>query len=289
MKPELLARIVAFTLIILGLGFVGYGVLRHRAAIQDLAAFQENQAQLNSKIKQAKERIAADNRERGQLQAAIKKSRAAAGATHRDATIALISSNPKLLDLCLRNFRANLNQSFGVFYWLTGLSSRQIAKFEDLLLKNQEATIDLKAAAASQGLNDNDPAIAGISMQQIDQLQADEIALLGQTGYQQLQRYNRAQGALTLVNGTAYFALGTSDAFSYTQAAQLMQIMANTSPSYEQGGSFDPKSVDWDSVVAQATGFLSQTQLTALKTQAQAVTLGLQLLPGYFAQESGKR
>jgi hypothetical protein len=287
MKPELLSRIVAFTFIILGLGFVGYGVFRHRAAIQDLAAFQENQAQLNSKIKQAKERIAADNRERGQLQAAIKKSRPAAGASRHDAMTALISSNPKLLDLYLKNFRANLNQSFGVFYWLTGLSSQQIARFEDLLLKNQEATIDLKAAAASQGLGDNDPAIAGISMQQHDQLQADEIALLGQASYQQLQQYNRAQGALALVNGTAYFALGASDAFSYAQAAQLMQIMANASPSYEQGGSFDPKSADWDGVVAQAASFLSQTQLTALKTQAQAVTLGAQLLPSYFAQQSG--
>lgn len=291
MKTGSLTRLAAVVFLLFGLGVAEYGRHLNGEAKEELAAVGQSQTLLNAGLERAKEAGEAAGRERKRLQTPLQKPQPSQGkklgATRATTITALLSSHPKLLDLHLRSFRASLTGRFGVFYQMAGLSPEQIIKFEDLAQRHEAETIDLAATAAAQGLDNSDPAIDAVRKEQSEQLRASQIALLGDAGYQQLQQFNRAQGALVLVNGASQLG-AANDAYAYTQAGQLMQILANASPRFQQGGSFDPNSVDWNSVVAQAATVLSPKQLDTLKAQAQSMRLVTQLVPSYFAQQPSK-
>lgn len=303
MKPVSIARLVAAVLILLGLGLFEYGRSRHRAALQELTALQSQRALRNSRLRPAPAKIessrpapaigqappAATSGKRGVARPVPHVSPASGLLVTLVGDLALVSSQPELRDLFLRNFRANLGQRFGEFYWLAGLSPPQIAQFEELAVRRQEAAVDLATVASARGLNDADPAIASTRAQQDEQYEADQIALLGDTGYRQLQQFKRQEPAVGLLNNLAYFTQAAGDGSpTRAQTGQLLQIIANASQSFQQGRSLDLASVDWDQVVAQAADILSPAQLNALKVDAQNRKLASQLLPAYLAQQSAK-
>lgn len=292
MKTNASTRITAIALLAVGLGMAGYGLWRFRAAKTELAIVRERQTRLQSAIAVEKLAIEKEVRERQRRQAAIAAARPSnakkAGRTQINTLPTLLSSHPKLLDQFLRSYRASLSQRLLVYYQMAGLSPAQIASFEALATKHQAEATNLAAAAAAEGLDQSDPAIAALRQQQDEQFRADQIALLGDAGYRQLLDFNRSAKALDLVNGAAQLAADPADAYTSTQAEQLMQIVANASPQYQQGGAVDTTSVDWDRVLAQAAPILSPPQLDALRTQAQAIRLVAELLPSYRAQQAGK-
>ena len=54
-----------------------------------------------------------------------------------------------------------------------------------------------------------------------------------------------------------------------THSTPLLNLLANSSNPYASGGKASLQSVNWDQVLPQAQGFLSEPQLAALKAEAQ--------------------
>jgi hypothetical protein len=285
MKSKSFACAAAAAFLALGLVVARYGARQERAAETERAALEEKRANLQAGIKQAQDRIIADNRARIQLQAAAKAGPAASSPASGagDTPIGLITAHPKLMAAFLKFFRANLRQRFGVYYQMAGLSADQIAKFEDLATGHQEDQMDLAATAANQGLPETDPAIDALRKQQNDTFRADEVALLGEGGYQQLRQFNREQGAQAVATAVGQLALD-SEPLSNAQAGQIMQIVSNASPSFQKGGSVDLQSIDWDAVTTQAGSVLSGSQLEALTAQVDALRLTV-MTQKYFAKK----
>jgi hypothetical protein len=282
---------LAGSFLALALGVVCFAFLKAHHASDELASLNQKRTVLNNGLKQAQERIAADASDRTRLEAALGKVKGAEQKTKERAaksnpTLARVAKNPKLLELYLKSYRANLGQGFGLFYRTMGLSADQIEQFESSLSKHEESRMDLLATAASQGLGDADPAIAELRKQQDDQLQADQTALLGDAGNHQLQDFNREQAAQGIVNGAAISSLDT-EPYSGAQAAQLLQILANANTSFQQGKSFDAKTVDWDSAITQAAAILSPAQLNALNAQVQRARV-VTLLDNFWQQQQTK-
>jgi hypothetical protein len=288
MRTRTVARTAALALLAVGLALMGKGLYSRRAAARVLTDRAGEPMGAEAGIRRMQDQIEAAERtpppSRSPGVAPV--SAAKPSVARPDPALGLLASHPKLLDLFLKSFRASLGQRYGVFYTMRALSPEQIARFEDFAAKHQETVIDLASAAASQGMVASDPTIATLRQQADDQMRAGQLALLGDADYRQLQEFDRAQKALALINGAAQFALDSADAYTYAQAGQLMQILARASPRFQQGGSFDPTGVDWDSAVAQAAPLLSPPQLEALKGQAQAMKL-MSRLKEYTAQRPG--
>lgn len=298
MKARSIARILAVGLVVFGLSLAESGLSRHRMALRDLAAFRAKQIETVSSIEPPKATVEKAPPEPRPLRAADRNARSSAPPRQHPAVsglpltqardLVLVSTNPDLRELFLRNFRANLARRFGEFYWAAGLSPRQVSQFEDLAVARQAAAIDLAAVAVAHGLEDTDPAIAGTRAQQDADLQAAQSALLGDAGYQRLQQFEREDDAVGWLNNFAAIGAGGGDAYlTYAQAGQLLQVIANASHSFQRGGAVDRNSVNWDQVVAQATDILPPALLAALKTEANYRTLTSQVLPAYLAQHPG--
>jgi hypothetical protein len=285
MKSNSFAVTAAAAFLLLGLGVAWYGLQQSRAAQGRLATLELRREALEAGLKQTEAKIAADKHEQGLLQAkarpAAAANPAAAAAAAGEPPLALLTSHPKLMAAFLAYFRASLGQRFGAFYQTSGMTPEQIAKFEDLMTKHQEDQMDLQATAQAQHLPATDPSIAALRKEQNEQFRSDQTALLGAAGLQQLQQYNRSQGAVAIAQGAASAALD-SDPYTNTQVARLVQIVAAASPSFQQGGSIDPRSVDWDTALAQARTVLSPTQWAALQANVQMMRVS-SLVQSYYA------
>ncbi len=285
MRSKLFAGTAAIAFLALSLAVAWYGIHKGHEAHDRLTALAVRKQDLEAAIKQAEGKIGADMRAGARLQEAGRAPATKAAPAVWPAgepQLAVILSHPQLIQAFMAYFRASLSQRFDIFYREAGMSPDQIAKFEDLMTKHQADQMDLAAAASSQGLDSADPASAALRQQQNGQFRADLTALLGDGTFSQLQQYNRAQGAMAIVQGAATLSLD-SEPYSNAQAGQLMQVVANASPSYRQGGAVDPSSVDWDSVLNQAGSILSPAQTDALKALVGQMHL-MVLVHNYYAQ-----
>jgi hypothetical protein len=184
---------------------------------------------------------------------------------------ALLSADPKLMALYLRNFRANLPDIYGFEYARLGLSPAQIDKFEELTTAHEGETMDLRAAAQAQDLPANDPGIAAMRKQSDRQYQLAVLALAGISAVQAQndQRMASPQMSIILGNVASLTAIGQAP-MSYAQAGQLAPILAAASSSFQSGGQVQLATIDWDKAIAQASSVLSGPQLESLKMQAVA-------------------
>jgi hypothetical protein len=90
--------------------------------------------------------------------------------------------------------------------------------------------------------------------------------ILGDQAFQQFQNYQRMQPLQGLVNDVS--SLSFAAPLTPGQSTQLLNALANSSGSYVSGGKANPQSVNWDQVLPQAQGILSEQQITALKAEA---------------------
>lgn len=290
------ALILAAAGIVLGFAVAldWFAVRSERRANAALAEIAQKRAALNAAVREDDERIAADDRERLALKAALgtlppaAASGAVAGKRNpgdRDVA-ALLEANPALFALGVRAYRANLGPHFASLYRALGLSQAQIDAFESLMTEHEEGLLDLNATAASQGLENSDPAVLAVRQQEDDQLRAAQVALLGDAGYRQLMQMGRVQPVQDIVASVATTVALTSSPLSGAQAAELTDFLANASSSYRRGDPADPATIDWDVVLPQAQGILTAPQFGALKAEALKPQVG-KIQAQFNQQESG--
>ena len=291
MKSNSRLALIALLILCLTLSGAGWAICQHQQAKRALAAHHELESILGTEIHSAEIKVAQVRQEHDRRLAALPKAKAdprppGPGMAPNARAAALVVKSPKLLDLYLRTFQASLPQRYGSLYLKLGLTPEQIEEFESLMAKHEESRMDLLVAADSKGLGNADPSVTALRKQQDEQLRTAQTALLGPDGYEQLHQLNREQGARLLVNAVAGNTLDTAP-YTEAQASQLAQIVAAASTTYQQGGPFNPKTVDWENATGQAGAILSPPQLDAFKVVAQSMKL-YTMLDRYYSQSPSK-
>ena len=166
-----------------------------------------------------------------------------------------LSQNPEVRAALSTWMKSAFDATQGAFYRSAGLTLQQISSLQDLLLQQ-----NINLGSATVTLRPKDVPLSAIYDSIHD--------VLGDTAYQQFQQYQRTQLVRTIAVGLAGAVYNTDTPLSAQQADQLTQILANNSPSYLQGGTALPNSVNWNAALTQAQYFLTPQQLAALKNEA---------------------
>lgn len=175
----------------------------------------------------------------------------------------------------LASQRSQVVAKYRAFVRQAGLSAEQIEAFYDALIKRDEQVMDVSSIIRKQGLAQPDEATAKLLAKADTDLKDAQRALLGEEGFRQLTEYNRTSWLRELVNGIVGGAVVVArEPLTAQQAEQLLQVMANASPSYQRGGSAGTSDVDWDIVDAQARAFLSPAQYALLTTMEPPLPVG---------------
>ncbi len=289
MRSRISLNVAASAFLLLAAGFWWYGLQAARRAELALAARVQAQARLDEGIRQEQDRLAARRRQAAALRPRSGPAPGAAApnrATGEARLATLLASDPKLRDLYLSYYRANMRQRWGPIYQIAGLTPDQIEKFEAQATIQEGDKWNILAAGVAQGFAPNDPAIAALQQQGVDQYWATEANELGPTVAQQLKQLGPLTNVQSLITDMSSLVATGTPPLTGPQAAQLVQVLADSGPSLQPGSPFDPAAVDWDKASAQAATVLAGPQLEAFKAEAQMYRISA-LSKQYYSQQSG--
>jgi hypothetical protein len=153
------------------------------------------------------------------------------------------------------------------------------------MTSSAEDAADLRAIVLSPGMKDSAPEISALQKWDDDQLRDAQVALLGEDGYQQLVQFNREQPVQAIVDDVARFVALTPTPLTYSQAGQLMRVLANADGQYQNGGPADADvtKIDWSQALPQAKGILSPSQFAAVRIESQ-MARSVRLVDQFFQQ-----
>jgi hypothetical protein len=277
-KPVTILSATVF--LILAWGFGCHYYQSAHSAESSLAFLDQNLAQVDASVHQAKEQLAIREQVSASLREKLNRAQTALTApkvvdpkdslpAKDDAT--LLAADPKLRELYLKGIRSGLGFLYGSMYQMyqsLGLTQAQIDKFEELATAQADDVITMKAAALAQGLTLSDPAFAALEKQNLEQYYATIDREVGAPVSQKLIEYARLGPAESVAGRTAnYIPLG-SPPLTSLQVAQLKQIVANASASYQNGGDTNLDDINWDQANDLAAHLLSGAQLETYQAVA---------------------
>ena len=280
-----------FAIVAAGTLVIAPGVALHfaraaRAAEADLAALKRQLATASAERAVTRKTLADALAERDQQQTALRE-------LERKRTSAMRSTEPKpriqrgpTIDerlqkepdtqvYWLASRRSEVAMKYRAFFRQAGLSAEKREAFHRAMIQRDEQVMDVDAIIRAQGLTRPDEPAAKMLAKADADLKATQRAVLGDDGFRQLQEYDRTSSLRDIVNGIAGGAVMVArEPLSSQQAEQLLQVMANASPSYQRGGAASTSEIDWDVVDAQARTFLSPAQYTLLTTMEPPLPSG---------------
>ena len=92
-------------------------------------------------------------------------------------------------------------------------------------------------------------------------------AILGDEGFKSMEDFRRLQPLERAVSDIS--SMSVFQPFTPEQSNQLLKVLANANSAYQSGGKVTPQTIDWNQVITQSQSFLSESQLTAVKAEAQ--------------------
>jgi RNA polymerase sigma factor (sigma-70 family) len=154
--------------------------------------------------------------------------------------------------------RLQLEQIWGRFFRLAGLTPIQIEAFETRTMDDME---------------DSSAMSPGRFSPMVEQLPDDQLrALLGDQAFQQFKDYARMMPANNLASGIQLSEGYLGTPLSDDQVQQIAQIVARNDPGYQAGQALNLNDVDWANAQAQTQARLSPAQWKA----AEGIFLGYQ-------------
>lgn len=251
-----------------------------RDAEAALAASVAASVRLKADIARAEARVAAAERSRDEVHAALDGVRQGKPATGGGAAPAKVvpapvtvmprealMNDPKLQALWLNSGRARLAQEYGPLFSALALTSAQTERFVALALKRQEQLMDLAGAAQTQGA-DSKQAVAALQQKANEECQAAQTELLGADGFRRLQEYERSAQIRSAVNAFVGAAVQAGEPILAVQAGQLTEALANATSRFAAGGRAEVMTVNWDAADAQARQILTPGQFVLFSTAA---------------------
>ena len=288
MSAQKITVVVAAMIVGVAAGMAWRNVRLARATESALFFIASHQAVVDTETRRLEGQLAAADQDRLALQSkldAFRKTQARVAAApvppalatgERRPTIAeRLQKEPDTQRFYLAGLRAEAVAKYGALFRALTLSPTEIAQFQAVLIKRDEQDMDLTAIKQSRGLSDQDATVIKLQKENEAEYQAAQQALLGETRYRQLQDYERTTYVREMVNGWAGGAVvETRTPFTAPQAEQPIQVLANTSSSYHNGGAVKPFEIDWDAADAQARSILSEAQFNLYKTMEPPLPLG---------------
>lgn len=266
-------------------GIVGMVFVRSRNLTAAEQTAMEERASLAAKRRGLDERLAAAERKQVELRAeldrlAIERAKPV-GPPLRPTPPAPRSPSPEQVASQGKQFKARLAVKYAAFYRAAGFDEEMIRRFEQVLADHDAQENDLWIIARDTPRDDRTvvesiqrsdgttvelrmiPAIAEIRRQQLAQFEADQIALLGEAGYRQLQEFQRDEGKRLVVSQLVSDLTLTAASLTPAQSGQLAAVLNGV----DFGGKPAPGVAVWPEIMARAQNILSAPQLTALKNQ----------------------
>lgn len=214
---------------------------QHEATRRELAAIQQQKAQADAR---EREIIAtAENPLRPHLQ------------------------DPAYRTLARASFQARRHLEFQRFYRTLRLSPDQIAQFEAIMVRQDEASIDGQVA---RDLGRDEQAVYRKSGPEWN---AAMIALLGTAGKKQLEEYLRTMALRNFVDGIAAKSYESGEPITLEQADRLLALALAHDSTYQQGKGTDAGKVSWNEVWEPAAKFLSPAQIVTFETAVEVWSL----------------
>lgn len=177
-------------------------------------------------------------------------------------------ANADYIRLQLKIAKLGFGLQYGGMYRKLGWSEDKIGEFEQLLLKQQHDLFSIMGAATLAGAAMDDPAVQSAwSEPAVRETQAKLDALLAQdrATFKEYSEMNRAVARST-VNNLAGNLYNIEAPLTTEQAESLVRLISNSTPkSAPVSGIAAPARTDWNAVYANAAGFLSAAQVSALR------------------------
>lgn len=156
---------------------------------------------------------------------------------------------------------------FQRFYRQLGLTPEQSARFEQIMARQDQANLDGQIA---RDLGRDEQAVYRQSGPEWSQAMRE---LLGEEGKQQLEDYLRSLPIRNFVDATAARTYATTQPITLAQADQLIAVVLEHTPIYQQGKGTDPGKVNWHEVWRPAEKILTPEQLAAFENAVEVWSL----------------
>lgn len=146
--------------------------------------------------------------------------------------------SPEMRRLMAVGQKGQLDTRYAALFRTLGLPAPQLEKLKQLLIDKQNVALDVMAAARSQGLTgpDSRGQIQTLMQQANSEMDSSIKGLLGDSGYQQYQQFERTQAQRGVVDQLASRLSYSDSPLTPQQAEQLVQLLASTAPAAPTGG-----------------------------------------------------
>lgn len=175
--------------------------------------------------------------------------------------------DPVYRELARTASRAQRHLGFQRFYRQLGLTPEQIERFEEIMVRQDQANLDGQIA---RDLGRDEQAVY---RQSGPEWSAAMRELLGEGGWKQLTDYLRSLPIRSFVDATAARSYASTQPITLAQADQLIEIVLAHTPIYQQGKGTDPGKVNWNDVWEPAAKILSPEQLAAFENSVEVWSL----------------
>ena len=198
-----------------------------------------------------------------------------AEADARERTLITTTPNPKrpyLQDPAYREAARTASLAlrrlgFQRFYRQLGLTPEQTARFEQIMARQDQANLDGQIA---RDLGRDEQAVYRQSGPEWSNAMRE---LLGDEGKKQLEDYLRSLPIRYFVDATAARTYASFQPITLAQADQLVAVVLEHTPIYQQGKGTDPGKVNWHEVWAPAEKILTPEQLAAFENAVEVWSL----------------
>ena len=244
-------------------------VLNDRAALRRIDAANASAAAELARAQARQAKLVADLAAlRPELAEAAKATATTAAAP--PANVAYLS-DPEYRRLARDMNKARRHLEFQRLYRALNLTPDQIDRFEAIMVRQNDASLDAAIVRAEGG-----------DVQTVFQRSGPEWnramnALLGSEGFAYLQDYLRSMSVRAFIDRFAVQAMAVGTALTPEQSDQLAALALANDPMYRQHKGTDPGMVDWSAVWDPAGKMLTSDQLALLQRSVEVWALQKQI------------
>jgi RNA polymerase sigma factor (sigma-70 family) len=180
-------------------------------------------------------------------------------------------SDPKFRELTRTSAKARVHLEFQRLYRQLGLTSEQIARFEDIMAQQDQARYDAAIVRANGG---DEQTVYQRSGPEWSQAMRE---LLGNHGFTQLQDYLKTTAVRAFVDNFAVQATAIGTPVSPELSDRIAALALANDATYQQGKGTNPGNVNWNAVWDPAAKLLNPDQLALLQRTVEVWSLQKQV------------